>query len=139
MFAINFIGLHIGHYFGLPVKNILSLSLIAGAMEFIPYAGPVIAFVIGTLTVLVSPDVGWWSMAGIMGLYFLFQQIEGNIMVPLVMSRTLSLSSLYILIMTIIGGSLGGAIGVLLAIPFASILHIFYHDWMHYRRTAASS
>ncbi len=137
MFAINFIGLHIGHYFGLPVKNIFSLSLIAGAMEFVPYAGPVIAFVVGTLTVLVSPEVSWLSMAGIMGLYFLFQQLEGNIMVPLVMSRTLSLSSLYILIVTIIGGSLGGAIGVLLAIPLASILHIFYHDWMHYRRTLA--
>lgn len=60
-------------------------------------------------------------------------------MVPLVMSRTLSLSSLYILIVTIIGGALGGAIGVLLAIPLASIIHIFYHDWMHYRRTISSS
>jgi predicted PurR-regulated permease PerM len=139
MFAINFIGLYIGQYLGIPVKNIFSLSLIAGAMEFVPYAGPVIAFFIGTLTVLVSPEVTWWSLVGIMALYFIFQQLEGNIMVPLVMSRTLSLSSLYILIMTIIGGALGGAIGVLLAIPLASVLHIFYHDWMHYRRTLHTS
>lgn len=139
MFAINFIGLYIGQRLGIPVKNIFSLSLIAGAMEFVPYVGPVIAFLVGTLTVLVSPDVTWWSLVGIMTLYFIFQQLEGNIMVPLVMSRTLSLSSLYILIMTIIGGALGGAIGVLLAIPLASVLHIFYHDWMHYRRTLHTS
>jgi len=58
MFAINFIGLHIGAFFGLPVKNIFSLALIAGAMEFVPYAGPIIAFVFGFITVLVSPLVG---------------------------------------------------------------------------------
>ncbi len=57
-------------------------------------------------------------------------------MVPLIMSHSLSLSSLYILIVTLIGGTLGGALGVLLAIPLASVLNIFYHDWMHYRRTA---
>jgi lysyl-tRNA synthetase class II len=68
-----------------------------------------------------------------------FQQLEGNIMVPLVMSRTLSLSSLYILIVTLVGAALGGALGVLLAIPLASILHIFYTDWMHYRRTSTVS
>ncbi len=68
-------------------------------------------------------------------LYIIFQQLEGNVMVPLIMSRTLSLSSLYILVVTLIGASLGGALGVLLAIPLASILNIFYHDWMHYRRS----
>lgn len=139
MFAINLLGLYIGQLIGIPVKNIFSLALIAGAMEFVPYAGPIIAFVFGFVTVLVSPDVGMWSLVGIMGLYFLFQQLEGNIMVPLIMSHSLSLSSLYILIVTLVGGALGGALGVLLAIPLASILNIFYHDWMHYRRTAGTS
>ena len=59
-------------------------------------------------------------------------------MVPLVMSRTLSLSSLYILIVTLVGAALGGALGVILAIPLASILLIFYTDWMHYRHSVAS-
>ena len=88
--------------------------------------------------VLVSPEVSLWAIGGVIGLYILFQQLEGNIMVPLIMSRTMSLSSLYILVVTLIGAALGGAIGVLLAIPLASILNIFYHDWMHYRRTSIS-
>lgn len=76
MFAINLIGLYIGQLVGIPVKNIFSLALIAGAMEFVPYAGPIIAFVFGFVTVLVSPEVGMWSLAGIVLLYFIFQQLE---------------------------------------------------------------
>ena len=85
--------------------------------------------------VLVSPEVSMVWIGVVIILYIIFQQLEGNVMVPLIMSRTLSLSSLYILVVTLIGASLGGALGVLLAIPLASVLNIFYHDWMHYRRS----
>lgn len=106
MFAINFIGLFIAQMLGLPVQHIFSLALIAGAMEFVPYIGPLIAFFPALLMVLVSPDVSIWAVVGVSALYILFQQIEGNVMVPLVMSRTLSLSSLYILVVTLIGAIL---------------------------------
>jgi predicted PurR-regulated permease PerM len=139
MFAINLLWLFIAQLFGLPVEHIFSLALIAGAMEFVPYLGPIISFFPAFLMVLVSPDVSMWAIVGVIGLYVLFQQLEGNIMVPLIMSRTLSLSSLYILVVTLIGAALGGALGVILAIPLASIVHIFYHDWMHYRRTSSLS
>jgi len=139
MFGINLVGLFIAQLLGLPVTHIFSLALIAGAMEFVPYLGPVIAFIPAFLMVLVSPDVSIWAIGGVVGLYILFQQLEGNVMVPLVMSRTLSLSSLYILVVTLAGAALWWALGVLLAIPLASILNIFYHDWMQYRRTAAHS
>jgi predicted PurR-regulated permease PerM len=135
MFGINLVGLFIAQLLGLPVSHIFSLALIAGAMEFVPYLGPVIAFIPAFLMVLFSPEVSIWAIGGVIGLYILFQQIEGNVMVPLVMSKTLSLSSLYILVVTLIWAALGGILGVLLAIPLASILHIFYHDWMNYRRT----
>ena len=135
MFLLNLVGLFIIQLFGVPVSNIFSLALIAGAMEFVPYAGPIIAFIPAFLMVLVSPDVGLWSLIAVMALYAAFQWIEGNVMVPMVMSHTLSLSPLYILVFTLIGASLGGIVGVLLAIPLASIVSIFYRDWMHYRAT----
>lgn len=108
MFVINLVGLFIAQLLGLPVDHIFSLALIAGAMEFVPYLGPVIAFIPAFLMVIVSPEVSVWAVGGVIGLYILFQQIEGNIMVPLVMSKTLSLSSLYILVVTLIGAALGG-------------------------------
>ncbi len=108
-------------------------------MEFVPYLGPVIAFIPAFLMVLVSPEMSMVWIGVVIILYIIFQQLEGNVMVPLIMSRTLSLSSLYILVVTLVGASLGGPLGVLLAIPLASILNIFYHDWMHYRRSLKDS
>lgn len=102
MFLLNLVGLFIIQLFGVPVSNIFSLALIAGAMEFVPYAGPIIAFIPAFLMVLVSPDVGLWSLIAVMALYAAFQWIEGNVMVPMVMSHTLSLSPLYILVFTLI-------------------------------------
>lgn len=102
MFVINLVGLSIAQWFGLPVNHIFSLALIAGAMEFVPYLGPVIAFIPAFLMVLVSPEVSMWGIGAVIGLYILFQQLEGNVMVPLIMSRTLSLSSLYILVVTLV-------------------------------------
>ena len=37
MFLLNLIGLSTARFFGLPIQNIFGLSLIAGAMEFVPY------------------------------------------------------------------------------------------------------
>lgn len=84
--------------------------------------------------VLVSPESSLAALITICVLYVIFQQIEGNIMVPMVMSKTMNLSALYILLMTLAGATLGGIVGVLIAVPLASILHIFYMDWMHYRK-----
>ncbi|MFA6080145.1 MAG: AI-2E family transporter [Candidatus Gracilibacteria bacterium] len=134
MFTLNFVGLWIISLFGVPVENIFALALIAGMMEFVPYVGPLFAWVTAFLMVLVSPTAGIGSLVAISGLYIFFQWVEGNIMVPMVMSRTLNLSPLYILLMTLVGATLGGMIGVLISVPLASILHIFYVDWMHYRK-----
>ncbi len=58
------------------MNHIFSLALIAGAMEFVPYLGPVIAFIPAFLMVLVSPEVSIWAIGGVIGLYVLFQQLE---------------------------------------------------------------
>lgn len=76
MFSINLVGLFIAQLIGLPIDHIFSLALIAGAMEFVPYLGPIIAFVPAFLMVLVSPEVSIWAIAGVIGLYVLFQQLE---------------------------------------------------------------
>lgn len=134
MFLINLIGLWIVSLFWVPVHNIFALALIAWLAESVPYAGPVITFVTAFLMVLVSPDSSMSALITICILYVIFQQIEGNIMVPMVMSKTMDLSALYILLMTLAGATLWGVVWVLIAVPLASILHIFYMDWMHYRK-----
>ena len=74
--------------------------------ESIPYAGPVLSFTTAFLMVLVSPESSMTALIVICVLYIIFQQIEGNIMVPMVMSKTMNLSALYILLMTLAGATL---------------------------------
>lgn len=49
------------------------------------------------------------------------------------MGKALALSPLYILIMTLVGATLGGFVGVLIAVPAASIINIFYQDWIQHK------
>jgi predicted PurR-regulated permease PerM len=76
-------------------------------MEFVPYVGPAFAWITAFLMLLVNQEAGLGSLVAISALYIFFQWVEGNIMVPMVMSRTLNLSPLYILLMTLVGATLG--------------------------------
>jgi len=106
MFLLNLVGLWIVSLFGVPVHNIFALALIAGMAESVPYAGPILTFITAFLMVLVSPDSSISALITICVLYVIFQQIEGNIMVPMIMSKTMDLSALYILLMTLAGATL---------------------------------
>ncbi len=101
------------------VRYALPLSIIAGFLEVVPNIGPIIstvpAFIVG---VAQSPFLGFTTIA----LYFVVQQLENQIIVPLVMSRVIGLNPIVTLISLIIGGQLFGVLGVLLSIPFTLFL-----------------
>lgn len=111
--------------FGVPVESIFTLALIAGLMEFIPYIGPFLAL-LPALAIVAS--MGITPIISILILYILIQQMENNILVPMIMSKALDLSPFLILLMMTIMASLFGIIGILLAIPFAAILQIITRD-----------
>lgn len=113
--------------FGIKIESIFTLALIAGLMEFIPYIGPFFAL-LPALAI-----VAGWGMIPIISiiiLYTLIQQTENNILVPMIMSKTLDLSPFFILIIMTIMASLFGIAGILLAIPFAAILQIIVNDFL---------
>lgn len=110
---------------GLP--NGLVLGLLAGAMEFVPTIGPVIAAVPAVLVAFFEgstwlPLSNFWFAVLVLGLYLVIQQIEGNVLLPRVMGRSLNLHPLVVLIAVIAGGSLAGILGVLLAAPTVATL-----------------
>ena len=72
--------------------------------------------------------MGITPVVAILILYILIQQAENNILVPMVMSKTLNLSPFFILLMMTAMASLLGIVGILLAIPFAAVLQIIVKD-----------
>ena len=101
---------------GMPSAFVLGLA--AGLLEFIPFAGPIIAAVPAVLLALaVSPELALWVTL----LYLVVQQFEGNLLTPLVQQYAVDLPGAVLLFSLIGFGSLFGTLGVILAAPLAVV------------------
>ena len=102
----------------LGMPSALTLGLLAGVLEFIPFAGPIIAAVPAILLALaVSPDLA----IGVTLLYLAIQQFEGNVLSPLIQQYAVDLPGAVLLFSLIGFGSLFGTLGIILAAPLAVV------------------
>ncbi|MET0248637.1 MAG: AI-2E family transporter [Sphingobium sp.] len=100
--------------FMLGVPSALALAIIAGVLDFIPFAGPVIAAIPAVLLAFSqSPTTALWTVA----LFLLVQQIQGNVLQPMVQKQSVDLPPVILLFAVIATGILFGPPGVLLAAP----------------------
>ncbi|MDY6877902.1 MAG: AI-2E family transporter [Chloroflexota bacterium] len=112
---------------GLPYAAVL--GLLAGVTEFVPNIGPFIAAIPAVLLALFQgssflPMGNFWFAVLVTVLYIVIQQVEGNLLLPRILGRSLNLHPLLVLIGIIVGGSLGGILGMLLAAPVLATLRI---------------
>jgi predicted PurR-regulated permease PerM len=101
------------------------IALIAAVGETIPIVGPVIGGVTAVAVALtVSP-----KLALIVGVYFLvLHQLEANVLVPKIMERSVGVSPVAVLVALLVGGSLMGLAGAILAIPTAALLSVIIEE-----------
>jgi predicted PurR-regulated permease PerM len=99
------------------------LALIAGIGELIPIIGPLLSAVPAVAVAFTeSPRLGLMVIA----FYFLQQQFENHILVPKVMERQVGVSASMVIIALLVGGSLLGIVGAILAVPTAAILQVIF-------------
>jgi predicted PurR-regulated permease PerM len=104
---------------GLP--GALLLGLIAALAEAIPIVGPLLGAIPAVLVAAtVSPELALVVAA----IYLLFQIIESNVLVPLVMRNTIGISPLLVLFSLLIGAAVGGLVGAFIAVPLAASIEI---------------
>ena len=97
------------------------LALIAGIGEMIPIVGPILSAVPAIAVALsVKPALA----LGVIAFFFAQQQLENHILVPRIMQRQVGISAVFVIIALLIGGSLLGVIGAILAVPTAAILQV---------------
>jgi predicted PurR-regulated permease PerM len=114
--AITGIGLYL---IGIPAA--LTLGLLAGLLDFIPFIGPIIAAVPAVLLALASdPTSALW----VIGLYLLVQQIEGNVITPVFQKRAVELPPALLLFALVACGLLFGVAGVLFAEPLTVVTYV---------------
>lgn len=107
-------------YLVLGLENAILLGLIAGLAEIIPIVGPAL----GAIPALVSAFLtGGPELALIVaGVYVVIQVLEGQILVPVVMRRSVGLPPFLVIVSLLIGGAVAGLVGALLAVPMAAAL-----------------
>lgn len=106
--------------FGVPY--FLALGLLYLVLGFIPYIGSLIVALTVSLTTLAT--VGFRRALVVLVLFLVYQQIEGNVVQPLIQRKTLKMNPLLIAIVVIIGAMLMGVLGGVLALPVAAALQV---------------
>ena len=113
------------------VPYAVALGLLVAILDLIPLAGATIAaIIVTTVAFLDSPT------SGIVVLIFfvIYQQLENQVLQPVVYGRTVRLSPLAVLVAVLIGAELAGVLGALAAIPVAGTVQVILVDWLKHRR-----
>ncbi|HYI07862.1 MAG TPA: AI-2E family transporter [Thermoanaerobaculia bacterium] len=115
----------------LRIPYALPLAIIAAIGELIPVFGPTIgAIPVLAIALLHSP----WQFWSYLVFAVLLQKVENWFIVPRVMSRKVSISPLAIFIAFMIGASLLGVVGAIMAIPAAAIIQVAFDEVFVSRR-----
>ncbi|HSP30241.1 MAG TPA: AI-2E family transporter [Ilumatobacteraceae bacterium] len=102
----------------LGVPAALPVAVLTVFASFFPIVGATLA---GVLAVAIALTAGGLTTAIIMGVVVLVvQQVEGNVILPLVMRRQVSLHPIVILGSLAVGGAMGGILGALVAVPLTA-------------------
>lgn len=114
----------------LKVPLALALAVVTFFAGFIPIVGAVSAGAISVLLALVSN--GTTNALLVLGLIILVQQLEGNVLSPIIQSKAMNLHAAIVLLAVTIGSTLFGIVGAFLAVPVAATLAVWlrYHSEM---------
>lgn len=115
---LNSIGLAI---IGIP--HPIAFGFIASILTFIPYVGIIISSLLPIAISWMTYDSLWYPL-GVIMVFTIVQILEGNIIFPIAVGNRLNINPLVIIIVIIAGGILWGAAGMILFIPFISIIKL---------------
>lgn len=111
----------------LQVPLAIPLSVLVFLLAFIPIVGATLAGTLAALVALVAND--WVSALLVVGVVVLVNQLEGNLLQPVLMARTMRLHAFAVLVALAVGTSVGGVVGAVLAVPIAAVAWGIVQVW----------
>jgi predicted PurR-regulated permease PerM len=124
--AVDAVGIGTGLLI-LQVPLALPLAVIVFLGAFIPLVGATVAGIVAALVALVTN--GWVVALIVVGIVVLVNQLEGNLLQPIVMAQSLSIHPLVILVALTTGTVLGGIVGAVLSVPIAAVGWSIMKTW----------
>jgi len=113
-----------GSYMALGVRLAIPIGIVAGMLNFVPYLGSAFALVAG-LTMSLIGGGGLGQLLGVTIAYAVIQSLEGFVITPRIVGKTVGLRDVWVLFALFVGGELFGFMGVLVALPAAAVAKIF--------------
>lgn len=118
---ITYIGL-----FLLGVPYALPLAILAGLLEIVPTIGPIFSAI---PAIIVAITVSSLHAAFTVVFYIVIQQLENQIMVPMVMRRVVGLPPLVTILALMIGAKIGGIAGAIMAVPVVVTIEAIFTQY----------
>jgi len=110
----------------LHVRYFILLGVLMGLLNLIPIAG-------GVITILLAGGVAaidsWTKMLGVFIFYAIYINIENAVLTPRIMKSSVDLSGLTVLIALLVGTSLAGIVGALVAVPTAALITVLLDEY----------
>jgi predicted PurR-regulated permease PerM len=140
------IGLIMGllYSFGFAILRVplaMTVGMLAGVLNFIPYLGTLTGLVL-SLLFLALDNAGFGRLLGVLAVFVIVQSIEGYYLTPKLIGSRLHIHPLWVLTGLLIGGNLFGLVGIILAVPVIAIAKVLfsfiedvYQQSNFYRRT----
>lgn len=116
------------------MKYPLVLGTIIGITNIIPYFGPIIGAI---PAVIIAATISGKMVITVVIIVFVLQFLEGNVLSPLIVGKSLHMHPLIIMLALLAGEELGGIIGMVLSIPILAVLKVLIlHARVHFRKKA---
>ncbi len=108
-----------------------------GLCDLIPLIGATLGAVACVLAALLTTEV--WPTTVVVAIFFLaYQQLENYLIAPRILRHTVSLSAAAVLLAALIGGTVLGLVGALIAIPVAAGFKAVLTEQLHARDVASA-
>lgn len=119
--ALSLVGLNFG----------LLIGLGAGLIGFIPYIGSITGLIVSVSVAIVQFWPDWTMVALVLGIFVFGQFVEGNILQPRLVGRSVGLHPVWLMFALVAFGYLFGFVGLLVAVPLAAAVGVLVRFALH--------
>lgn len=118
--------------FGMNVEDACFIAIIMGMLNVIPYAGPAVGGLVSLFVGIVSPIDGCsiaYTLYVIVGSLCTIKLLDDFILQPFIYSSKVQAHPLEIFIVILMAGSIGGVVGLLIAVPSYTVVRVFAKEF----------
>ncbi|WP_372768787.1 AI-2E family transporter [Lutibacter sp.] len=117
--------LNITALFALGIEYAILLGIIGALLNVIPYIGGLVAVALPMAVALATKSSGMYAFY-VLGIYYIIQVIDNNLIVPLIVSSKVKINALFAIIVVFAGNALWGISGMFLSIPLLAIVKVIF-------------